>query len=121
MQVLVPKRRIDWAHRLGEGALREIDESVAFVLRKPKAVFRGIRRDTDDDQGATDAWLCYCGIPPVRYRLDSPDTIPIRGRVLLVFVNREGVVYAHRWEASDLQEPALPEDRGEDRFKEKVL
>lgn len=120
-QALVPKRVIDRACKRGIGAAKEIDHSVAGVLRKPTAVFHGLCRDRDDDNGQTDGWYCFVGVPTQRFDPATGDSIPRRDRVLLVFMNREKEIYSFRWEESDPNDPDLPADCGNDRFKEKLL
>jgi hypothetical protein len=117
---LVPKRVIDRAFRRGQGALCELDRSVGLVLRRPTGVYCGLVRDLDDDNGQTDGWYCYVGIPD-RYDTTEPRIIPRGNRVLMVFLNKDMEVYTYRWEEEDSAELGRPKDRGPDRFKEELL
>lgn len=119
-EVLIPHRRIQWAHRLGKGAILELGLCVSEVLLRPRAVFQGLLRDEDDDNDDTDGWRCYSAAPPCRYHYGTGARLPVAGRVLLVFVNEERRAYNHRWEEEDPAEPGLPRDR-EGRFKERLL
>lgn len=116
MDVLFASHRLQWARNMGEGAILELSHSVKAVLEQPTALFEGFRRDSDDDKGEEEGWLCYVGKPVQRYELQTCRVRPNFGRVLLVFVNAEGVYYNHAWERECPQNPGLPEDTDE-RFK----
>lgn len=120
VDVLIPAHRLQWAARMGKGAVLELDRCVREVLARPGAVFEGVRRDEDDDRGQTEGWLCYVGAPDVRYDLRSGVQRPRKDRVLLVFVNSERTVYTWRWEEEDATRPGLPADL-EGRFKAQRL
>lgn len=120
LEVLYPTHRLQWAKNMGVGAIKEVAESVRYVLTQPTAVYRGINRDADDDRGQTEGWLCYCGKPKIRYDYRSGDNIGTKGSVLLVFVNKELTFYMHRWEKEAPGVLGLPAD-ADGRFKEKLI
>ncbi len=126
IDVLVPLHRLQWAKRMGLGAIHEINTSVRHVLRYPDAIFCGINRDGDDDRGQTEGWLCYCGAPAARYDYQTGKLIFRGERVLLVYVNREFTFYNSRWEPESKVECGIPLDMGlpsdpdGKRFKERL-
>lgn len=106
---------------MGPGAIYEIAESVPAVLSRPRLIYEGIKRDADDDQaGECPGWLCYVGLPPCRYDLRTGSQRTYQGRVMLVFVNDEKVVYTHRWEEEDSENKGFPADL-ENRFLKRVM
>lgn len=109
-----------WAVRMGVGAVYELRDCVMAVLLGPSAIYRGLRCDEDEPRASDLApgWVCYCGRPPCRYDLPSGREIGMAGRVLLVFVNEDRIVYHHHWyESSDEITPC----DADGRFREKLL
>ena len=117
---LIPHFRIQWARTMGEGAIRELAYSVQQVLLRPHAVFEGVRRDADDDSGATEGWLCYIGTPEPRYEYRTGQERSRGRRVMLVYLNDERTVYLHRWEEESEEHEGLPKDM-KDRFRRRAL
>ena len=121
--VLLPHRMLHRARQRGKGAIFELAYQATEVLSSPTAIWRGIRRDSDDVSGHADGYLCYAKSLDVRYDYESGDRYDPGERVLLVFLNTEYVVYSVRWEKSDPSNPELPKvDFVEGpRFTERVL
>lgn len=103
----------------GRGAILEASRLVEYVLQHPTAIFEGIRRDVDDPRYGA-GWRCYCGTPPCAYDDRGDEINPPPGRVYLVFVNDEEVVYNWRWDRADSENARLPYDH-ENRFRERLL
>jgi hypothetical protein len=105
--------------RKGAGKVKEAGFVVREVLEKPIAVFRGLKRDTDEPRlGA--GWLCYVGRPGCCFEDDGRSVPPPQNRVFLVFVTDQWIAYNWYWHSADIHEPDLPEGYG-DRFQEKLL
>jgi hypothetical protein len=121
---LLPPILLEKAARSGKGSVYELAGPVRRMLRNPPRVFRGITRDTDDDRGQTEGWLCFTGMCEERYHPRSGEATSSKGRVLMVYVNRDRAVYHWRWEASDQSQPNVPADMqnedGTPRFKESL-
>jgi hypothetical protein len=106
------KEAIKWH---GVGRVRELIELVPPIVRNPKAVFRGVRDRVER------RWLCYVGLPDCAYdRVSGHRIPPWPGKVFLVFVNANRVVYNWRWDPADLDKPYLPEQY-EIRFDKQLL
>ena len=93
--------------------------NVPLTLKKPNAVFEGLRRDEDEDPDGC-GWRCYCAVPPYAYRLNGQRIPPWPGEVFLVFVNHDDVAYLWYWDKCDPDGPALPAAH-ETRFKRRAL
>lgn len=89
-------------------------------LDRPRAIFEGLRRDSDDADGDSDGWLCYSFVPDRAYNGDGSVRRPYEGEVFLAFVNKERIVYNWGWEQADPMDAALPEEY-EDRFQRRVM
>jgi hypothetical protein len=112
--ILRAKKIGETANR-GAGAAKELAYTVPAALLKPTAVFRGVREEGERN------WLCYCSVPAQRYDLTTGEIRRIHpGRVFLVFVNDDNIVYNWRWEQADSSHPKLPVNHAS-RFEEKVL
>ena len=121
MEVLIPKRLIERAKRLGKGGIFELAQLVTWVLLNPRKIYEGLRRDDDDDPGETDGWLCYSAAPEFAFDYETGERCSRPNRVLLVFVNKERVAYHWRWELEAPEQPGVPADCNEERFvKEKM-
>ena len=92
---------------------------VPYVLRKPTSIFEGLKEEEDDDPRGV-GWRCYCGVPTCSYTQDGNEALPYLGKVYLVFVNHDGIVYNWRWEESDGFNPDLPINY-DSRFRERLL
>jgi len=92
---------------------------VPHVLKRPTAIFEGLRQEEDEDRRGV-GWRCYCGIPRCSYRPDGTEAPPYRGKVFLVFVNLDGIAYSWRWDKMDRDDSCLPIDH-EHRFKKRLL
>ena len=119
---LLPPRLLEKAARSGRGAVLELAGPVRRLLRQPPCIFRGITRDTDDDRGQTEGWLCFTGRSSERYHYGTGSLTASAGRVLMVYVNKDWAVYHWRWEFADESAPDQPADMMNDdaspRFKE---
>lgn len=118
--VLIPANKLEWVCKQGKGAILELHHSVRHVLSQPRQIFQGLCRDEDDTVDGTENWLCYSGVPNVRYVKESGEIRPTKNRVLLVFVNAERTVYTYRWSEENPSMPGYPTDYDE-RFKRKLL
>ena len=105
--VLLSHRKIDqtglkrWIH------VKELAYIVPRILRKPDAIFQGLREEGEDD------WLCYVGTPDRSYRgEDGRHDVPWPDEVFLVFVNGDRVVYNWYWAKCDPDDRKLPIDYG---------
>ncbi len=116
-KIAVSYARMQFVARRGIVQASECAYIVPAILRSPKAVFEGIRRDEDEDnfEGGV-GWRCYCGIPGHSYRPDGSAGPPHADEVFLVFINDEGVAYNWRWEKCDPDSPGLPIDHNKGRF-----
>lgn len=114
MTVFITHAKIDLIMKRGLGHQRELAHLVPEILKKPAAIFQGVRDGEKD-------WLCYSGIPSKSFLEPGGQELPPRPkRVYLVFVNRERVVYNFRWEPCDPANPLVPENH-ESRFGRKAL
>jgi len=95
------------------------------ALLYPKAIFRGIRFEEDEQHSChSPGWLCYCGYPPNDFRFQGEVTDPPARKVFLVFVNEEQIVYNWGWERADFDAwdvgKYLPINY-QNRFKEQII
>jgi len=103
------------------GQIQEAAHLVPMVLRKPQAVFRGLRRDADEPvKNNEEGWLCYSGIPTHAYNEDGTPRRLWPKEVFLVFVSADKVVYNWYWYESDPGDPDLPKGYKE-RFRERLI
>lgn len=98
-----------------------VDNALAY----PKAIFRGIRFEEDEQHSCSSpGWLCYCGCPPIDFRFSGEETAPPPRKVFLVFVNENKIIYDWRWELSDFDAwdkgQYLPANY-QNRFQEQVI
>jgi len=105
--------------RKGLGKVKEAGYIVPEVLAKPAAVFRGLKRDTDEPHRGT-GWLCYVGRPRSCFEDDGRSVSPRQDRVFLVFVTDEWVAYNWYWYAADERQATLPEGHA-GRFPERLI
>ncbi len=84
------------------GQAKELGFILPEVLRKPTAIFQGIREEGESE------WLCYCGLPSHSYHKDGTRRAPYEDEVYLVFVNADRVAYNSRWEKCDPDNPKVP-------------
>lgn len=118
--VLVSQGRIRWIIKLGVRAIRELEYVVTWVLTNPKHVYEGLMREGDEDRYSdSEDWRCYSAAPSFGFD-DEGNRIPIKGEVMLVFVNKDLTAYNWRWEDEDPSSPGTPLDL-EGRFKREVL
>jgi hypothetical protein len=117
-QVQISYERMQSVGRRSLGHAKECGYIVPAILRKPTAVFEGLRREEDEDRRGV-GWRCYCGLPDQAYRPDGTETAPYPNQVYLVFINDEGVAYNWRWEKADPDDPSLPRD-WKTRFKTRL-
>jgi hypothetical protein len=98
---------------------------VDYALSSPKAIFKGIRFE-EDEQHSCDSpgWLCYCGCPPIDFRFSGDETDPPPRKVFLVFVNEDKIIYRWDWERADSdawdEGKCLPIDY-QTRFQEQII
>jgi hypothetical protein len=113
VQYLVSEEKMTVVCGRGMGAAKDIAYSLREVLIDPTAIFRGVREEGEKN------WLCYVGIPKHSYANDGATRPPRQGRVFLVYVNDEGVVYHWRWDQCCAEDSRLP-DNHQNRFDERV-
>lgn len=118
-RILISHERMQAVARRSMGQVLECGNIVPMILKKPTAIFEGLRRDDDEDRRGY-GWRCYCGVPDRSYRADGTEGPPRPGYVYLVFVNEEGVAYNWSWAKADPDNPRLPVDH-ETRFRENLL
>ena len=104
--------------RRGLGAIEEC-KYVFQVLSKPQALFRGIRKDEDEEFTDSPGWLCYSTRVSCRYDRKG-QSYPSIGEVFLVFVNVDKVVYNWTWYEADPNDDKIPVD-SVPRFKERLI
>jgi len=105
--------------RKGAGKVKEAGFIVPEVLAKPSAIFRGLKRDSDEPRHGS-GWLCYVGLPSRCFEDDGRAVQPRSDRVFLVFVTDEWIAYNWYWYAADPYQPGFPQDHAE-RFLERLL
>ena len=121
MVVIISQQKLLSLIQRSEGQVKEAAFTVPIILKKPRAVFRGLMRDGDEPRAkGEEGWLCYCGIPDVAYNADGSERAPWPNEVFLVFVSGEKVVYNWYWSPCDSQNHELP-DGFLERFKERAL
>ncbi len=76
---------------------------VVCVLESPRAIFGGVR---EHQEGG----YCYCGKPPNSWTNKAVCCPPPPGKIFVVYVNPQDVVYEWRWEGCDPKENSLPVD-----------
>lgn len=115
--VLVSPQRIAFINKIGGAFRYESRLIVPAVLKKPAAIFEGVRRDEDENKGSDVlGWLAYLGYCECGYGDDGAATEP-PGDPYLVFVDEERVAYNWRFDEDDLLTP----DVFEHRFRKKLL
>lgn len=113
--IRVSRLRVAAIAKRGMGPAKEMAFILPMILRKPKAIFQGVREDGESE------WLCYSGIPSCSYRGPSGDQRQAyTDEVFLVFVNADRVAYNHRWEACDPDNVNVPHATP-DRFIRRVI
>jgi len=96
-KILISYNQLDFLiRRRGESAHREAIELIPMALRKPTAIFEGIR-----DQGIKG--LCYVCLPECRYtgRTDVVSQPRESNRCFCVYVDDDGVIIEWRWDECD--------------------
>jgi hypothetical protein len=94
------------------------------ALKNPNAIFEGLRFDEDELRSCSSpGWLCYAYHPARKYNNEGQTLATPKGRIFLVFVNDDRVVYNWTWENADENALAngkyLPADY-ENRFSRQV-
>lgn len=117
--IYIAQDRLIWIGKQGKGRILESRDVVTQALRKPFAIFEGMKRDADDDR-RSEGWLCYCTVPDRAYAADGRKLRPWANQVFLVFVNHDRVAYNWYWTKADPQDTNLPEGYA-DRFKRRAL
>ncbi len=114
------KRMHDVSQR-GMGQTSEMAHVLPEVLKDPRAIFSGLRKDEDEPRcNDSLGHLCYVGVPSKAYSKDGIQVNPRYAQVYLAFVNDEEVVYNWRWEKADDEDLYLPRDH-EKRFRKRIL
>jgi hypothetical protein len=113
-KVLLSHQRQDWVRSQGIGRLREMAYTVTETLTNPNKVYVGVRSEDVNGQESTNDWLCYVAIPSRRFLHPSGAEVPAPpGRLFLVFVTSELVVYTWYWAETDPENPAFVLDADE--------
>lgn len=125
-EVWISRERAEAVAKRGRHAVCEMGYVVSEVLRKPRRVYEGVRWEGDQDRHrATDEWLCYIGLPTADFRTPDSDrpSQPGKGKLFLVFVNRDRIAYNWRWEPAAEGTVDVPCGQGdsESRFGKQVL
>jgi hypothetical protein len=91
------------------------------TLRKPDAIFVGLRRDEDEPRGDSSVgWRCYAYRPARRYNNEGGTYPTPENRIFLAFVNDEQVVYRWAWEDADMNAGEYLPENYDTRFDERV-
>ena len=85
------------------GAIKEAVELVPFALEHPTAIFGGLRPPDDKHSGESPGWLCYCSRPTHDYTEAGELRNPDPGKVFLVFVNEDQIIFSWRWDYADTE------------------
>lgn len=119
-ELAVPPALLKKCSKRGLAATKDLAFAVKEGLEKRKiaGIFHGVR-DTDNGSRGDDDYLCYVILAERRYRDDGTDYAPI-GKVLLVFVDEERVIYNFYWSDTEPGSEKLPEDHNE-RFLRKLI
>jgi len=97
------------------GATRELAFTLPWAIMNPTAIFRGIREEGEPD------WFCYCAVPSKRYDYRTGESrLTQRGRVFVVYVDADRIIYNWRWEPADASNGDLPQNYTQ-RFDERTL
>ena len=110
-QLAITHRRARFVALRGEGAVREMARLIPQAVLSFKHIWEGIRWEEDEDQDResdSDGWLCYCAQPTTAYAKDGREIAAWRDEFLLVFVNREKVIYHWRWDECDPADSSRP-------------
>lgn len=121
LSVIFSHARLQAVGRRSKGQVMDAALLVPQVLAEPRAIFEGLKRE--EDEGGRDrsaGWLCYCGVPDRSYTEDGEEAPPRKGRVFLVFVDKDCVAYMWYWVKCDPEDDSLPEDHAE-RFGRRAL
>jgi hypothetical protein len=113
--LLLRARKIQDTAKRGEGAAKELGYTVREAVKRPTAIFRGVREEGESQ------WLCWVSRPSWAYDYRTGDRRTAwAGEVFLVFANDDRIIYAWRWEKADPDDPDLPENHAL-RFDERVM
>src|SRR4051812_39976547 len=77
-EVQISFERMQSVGRRSIGHAKECGYIMPAILRKPSAVFEGLRRDEDEDRRGY-GWRCYCGVPEQSFRVDGTSAPPYHG------------------------------------------
>ena len=113
----------DRLHRVCSRSIGQTKEAkflVPEILQKPKAIFKGLRKEEDQRYTKTEGWLCYCGVPSCAYARNGNRIEPRPNEVFLVFVDVEKIAYLWYWSECDESDPNIPTD-SETRFRGRKL
>lgn len=119
--LFISRDRLGWIAKRGEPAVSETAYILKGILLRPRAIFKGLRRDEDEDTEKGDnGWLAYCGLPEIAFDGKGQRRKPFVNQVYLAFVNEDRVVYNWRWEKCSSENPIMPMGF-KDRFKRQLL
>ncbi len=107
--VTISFERLHTISQRGMGHTKECCFTVPAILLEPNAIFEGIRSDEDEYHDGN-GWRCYCGIPRCAYYPDGAERAAYPGKVYLIFINHENVVYNWRWDLMDPDNYELPKN-----------
>ena len=90
------------ARRGNKADIYTAEHTLSETLRSPDAIFEGLRFDDDEPRHCdSQGWRCYAKHPARRYKDDGSASETPKGRIFLVFVNTDRVVYNWTWEEAD--------------------
>jgi len=104
LEVWLPQAHVDGLTRKGLETRFARLLLVPEVLKNPEVVFQGLEREGQEEG------LCYVGRPSRDFHSTTIEVPAPPGKVFLVFVERGGKVFEWRWEPSEDDEPAYPEN-----------
>src|SRR3989304_6542235 len=97
IDVTISSNRIHGPVSISKGRILETAYLVPEILKKPKAIFQGVRLEEDEKGTESPGWLAYSGIPSRAFTHDGKEIAPYENEVFLVFVNADRVAYLWYW------------------------
>ena len=75
-EVIISYSRIQHLGKRSQGQTLDCATIVPEILRYPKAIFQGLKRDADEVGSKVKGWRCYCGVPSRAFRKDGTEVSP---------------------------------------------